>query len=135
MGTTTMLPDGISTTDVEPNDVNDDAEALHFETDEETAIAIGESAGNQMYVEAKQFVAMSVDGTQEVGPMEAMQAGITPDDDRVVGQNEEEGVLEIEVDEASIFVSNDEGEVGGGVKTVEGADIDTAIEQFADEDL
>lgn len=122
---------GIEILDMEVDEeLQEGTEATVFRTDGPTRVQIGESAGNPLYVEAEYFVALSIDGTQSVDPMTAMMQGIEPEDDEVVAQDEETGELEIEVDEASIFVSNEDAEVGGGVVQLEGGDIEDALEEF-----
>lgn len=99
-------------TDVE---LAEGAEGAHFRTEEEVEIQVGESAGHPVTVTAQHFVAASID--QEADEMTAMMTG------------------QERINESSVFVSNEEAEVGGGFIQVDEGDLEDAIETFEDEHL
>jgi hypothetical protein len=109
-----ILDAGIEDLEAEFNDemVGD---VVFFRTEEPVLLEIGESVGNPMYVEAQYFIAASVEGEVE----DEIQQMMTGED---------------YVEETSIFVSNEDGEMGGGVLRLDDtADTDAAIEEFEEE--
>lgn len=138
--------------DTEIEDVQDHAEAQHFRTDEPADLpydsdAVAESLRESGYVQvedvslddAHYFVAIAVDGWQEINPQEAMMAGVDPEDENTRKIDNEEGPdgIEIRVDEATVFLSNEDGDVGHQLPdaTVDEADIDSVVETFTTEYL
>jgi len=93
----------------------DSVESQHFRTDEPIEIQVAQAAGNPVYTETVFFVAASVDEALE--ETNQMLAG------------------EEHVNESSVFISNEDGEVGGGFMKIDGGDIEDAIEQFESEYL
>lgn len=96
-------------------DLSEDADGVVFRTEEPVEIQVGESAGHPVYVTASHFVAASVD--TELDEQTQM----------ITGQER--------VDESSVFVSNEDGELGGGFLKVDGGDVEDAIEAFEDDHL
>lgn len=103
-------------------------EYTHLRTSEPVQVQIGESAGNPILVEAQHFVAASVEGVDEyeVNPLEAAMSD---------GEYEAGEVVTQEFDEASVFVSNEDGDLGGGVVQVDGGSMQDAIDEFVEEHL
>lgn len=121
--------------DTEVENTTDAATAQHFTTDEPVEIPIGESVGNEMFVRSEYFVAMSVDGAVKMNPIEAMQEGVEVDEEAVSEDEDGNPYVEVEVDESSVFVSNEDGDVGGGVLTMDGGDVESVLDEFAAEYL
>lgn len=129
-GVTEVRDSGIEILSTDVQDTTDAATAQHFRTEDEVEIPIGESAGNEMFVRSEYFVAISIDGAVEMNPMQAMTQGIEVDEDAVVENDEGEQVVEVDVNEASVFVSNEDGEVGGGVHQEDGGTLDGVLDNF-----
>jgi hypothetical protein len=87
--------------------------AQHFRTDEPITIELGETAGHQVTVEAQHFIAAAVDRE--------------PDTQEIMMGMAEEGDT---ITEASVFISNDEAELGGGLERIEGGDLDDGFRAF-----
>lgn len=115
MPVTESRESGVELLDTEVEEASEDADFVHFQTDEEVEIEVGESAGNPVYVQTRYFVAASIDTEAD----EITQ--------QMTGQER--------INESSVFISNEDGEIGGGFVKVEEGDLDDAIEQFEDEKL
>lgn len=113
---TAVRDSGVEMLDTEVDEMDDDAEVQHVRAESPTDIKVGESAGNDVLVEAQYFVAASIE--KDI-------------DDEVTKQMTGED----HVDEASVFVSNEEGEVGGGFIQVDGGNLDDAITELEDDYL
>lgn len=106
---------GVEVLDTEIEEISEDAEAVVFRTEEEVEVQVGESAGNPVVVQSDHFIAASIETeTDEVTQM-------------MTGQEE--------INESSVFISNEEGVVGGGFIQVDEGEIEDAIEQFEDDYL
>lgn len=115
MPVTETRDSGVEILDVEPEEMSEDAEAVVFRTDEPVEVQVGQSAGNPVVVNAQYFVAASIESeTDEVTEM-------------MTGQEY--------IDESSVFISNEDGEVGGGFIQVDEGDIDEALDAFEDDYL
>lgn len=101
--------------DVEIEDMSGDAEAVLVQTDEEVEVEVGVSAGNSVTVSSDHFIAASIN--TETDEATAMMTG------------------EESVNESSVFISNEEGEVGGGFLRVDEGDIQDAIDDFEEDYL
>lgn len=138
--------------DTEIEDIQDHAAAQHVRTDEPADLPydeedVKESLRESGYVtaddvsldDAHYFVAIAVDGWQEINPQEAMMAGIDPEseDTREVHNEDGPDTVEFRVDEATVFLSNEDGDVGHQLPdaTVEEASLDGVIEVFSEEYL
>lgn len=124
---------GVELLDTETEKFDDEVDAQHFRTDEPVTVVVGQSVGNDVTVETDYFVVASIEGTKELSGMEASMAGLDPEDESVT--ETDDGMLEVEMDEASVFISNEDADVGGGFIQVEDADIDDAIAAFEDDYL
>lgn len=124
---TEVRESGLKMLDQGVEGLEEDAEGVLFKADEELTIQVGESAGNPLLVKAQYFAAVSVDGEREVDPLQAAMMGVEPEEDG--------GPPTVELDEASVFVANEEGTVGGGIIREDGAGIEEAIEKFEEEHL
>lgn len=92
-------------------------EGTLFRTEDEVEIQVGESAGHPVTVTAQHFIAASIDQElDEDDPMRAMTG-------------------ETEINESSVFVSNEDGEPGAGVLQVDEGDVEDALTEFEDSHL
>lgn len=115
MPVTETRDSGVEVLDTEVDDMSEDAEGVVFRTEEPVEIQVGESAGNPVTVTTQYFVAASIDmETDEITEM-------------MTGQEY--------VNESSVFISNEDGEVGGGFIQVDEGEIEDAIEQFEEDYL
>lgn len=112
---TEVRESGVELLDTELDETHEDAEAVHVRAEDSVQIQVGESAGNPVLVEAQYFIVASVEG--ETDEITEMMTG------------------ETEIDEASVFISNEEGEVGGGFIQIEEGDIDDALTELEAEHL
>lgn len=106
----------ISYTGTEVEDMRDGVEYKHFTTTRPLTIELGETAGHPVTVEVEHFVVASLE-------ME------NPDEVSVAM-----GAPEF-VDESSVFISNEDGELGTGLFVIEEGDMDDAIERFEEKYL
>jgi hypothetical protein len=106
---------GIEILDIEPEELSEDAEAVVFRTEEETEVQVAESAGNPVVVNAQYFIAASIE--TETDEMTEMMTG------------------QETINESSVFISNEEGEVGGGFIQVDEGEIEDALDRFEDDYL
>lgn len=112
---TAVRDSGVELVDTDVEDASEDAETQHFRTEEEVTVQVGETVGNPIIVRAKYFVAASID--QEADEVTQMMTG------------------EEHINESSVFVSNEEGEIGGGFIQVDGGDVEDAIGRFEEDYL
>lgn len=116
MPVTETRESGIEILDTEVENISEDAEDhTLFRVEEPIEVQVSESAGNPVYVRADHFVVISVD-------MEA------PEEMQMMTGEEW-------VDEVTFFISNEDGEIGGGFGTIEEVDLEEALEQFEEDYL
>lgn len=108
--------DGIEYLDSDVEELDEEADAVHFKTDEAVKLAVDETVGNDVYVEAEYFIAASIDKEIE-DEMQQMMAGAE------------------RVNESSVFISNEDGELGGGFIRVDEGDLEDAVGEFENEHL
>lgn len=107
---------GIEVLDTEIDEIQEDAKAHLFRTPEPVTVQVGLSAGNPVTVTTDYFIAASIE--MEADEQTRMMTG------------------EEVIDESSVFISNEGGEVGGGIIQVEdGGDLEDAFKQFETEHL
>lgn len=112
---TTVRESGIELLDTDVEKAAEDAETTLFRTENEVEVQVGESAGNPVVVYSRYFIAASIETeTDEATEM-------------MTGQEY--------IDESSVFISNEDGELGGGFVRVEGGEIEDALTEFEDEHL
>lgn len=91
--------DGVTLLDTTSEEVQEEVDYQHFETAEEITVSLGETAGNDVTTEARYFVAASI--STETGEME-----------RAMGAPDV-------INDARVFVSNEDGELGAQFIAVE----------------
>lgn len=101
-------------TDVEA--MAEDVEYKHFVTTQPIEIKLGETAGHDVVTETSHFVVASLETETD----ELTQA--------MTGAPEE-------LNESSVFISNEDGELGAGLFRIEDGDLDDALEQFEEDYL
>lgn len=109
------LPDGIEQLDTDIEDAHEEAEAIHLQHETPVEIEIGNVVGNTVYTETEYFVVMSV--TAEADEVQEMMTG------------------ESYIDESSVFISNADGDVGGGIIQIDDGNLQDAVDEFAGEEL
>lgn len=115
-------PDGITlvTTDIE--NLTEQTDGVLFESDEVLHVQVGETAGNPCYTDVDQFVALKTEYEldEQQAQLMAMQTGQEPDE------------IDREVEEASVFISNEDGEIGAGLIREKDGEVNDVIQQFVD---
>lgn len=107
---------GISFTGTSVESMVEDVEYKHFKTTQPVEIPLGETAGNEVSTTAEYFVVASLD--------------MANDDEVAVAMGAPEYL-----DESTVFISNEEGEVGAGLFVIEEGDMDDAIDRFEEKYL
>lgn len=134
MPVTETRDSGVEILDVDPADLEEGVEGSVFRTDDDVEITVGETVqGRSITTTADHFVAASVDTEMEIDQLTAQMQGLSPEDDEI--EEQEDGTLLRNIDESSVFIGSDEGEIGYGLLTVEGGEIEDAIEDFEDQYL
>lgn len=122
-----VTADAITLLDTENEEVQEDVDYQHFETADAVTVSLGETAGNDVTTTTRYFVAASID--TETGDFEQAM-GAPP-----------------RLNDARIFVSNEDGDLGAEVLVIEaeyeeegGELVETvgtqdALEQFDEEYL
>lgn len=105
----------ISFTGTEVEAMAEDVEYKHFVTTQPVTIKLGETAGHDVVTESSHFVVASLDVELD----ELTKA--------TTGQER--------ANESSVFISNEDGELGAGLFRVEEGDIDEALERFEEKYL
>lgn len=115
-------PTGISLITTEIENTTDGTDGVHFVTEETLTVEVGQSVGNECWAEVDYFIALEteyeLDEMQQ--QMMAMQQGVEPDE------------IDSHVEEASVFISNKDGEIGAGLIRDEGGTVNGVLQQFAD---
>lgn len=108
--------DQITLLDTENEEVQSDVDYQHFSVEEPTEVVLGDTAGNEVTTTTQYFVAASID----TEPGEFEQAMGAPD----------------RLNDARIFVSNEDGDLGAEVLVVEAEydDDDELVETVGVED-
>lgn len=115
-------------------DTKEGVESEVFQTEEDVQIVFGETTqGRPIAGTADRFVAASVDTEINIDQTSAQMHGISVEDEGVV--ENEDGTLTRTVNESSVFIASDEGEVGYGLLTVEEGEIEDAILAFEEQYL
>lgn len=101
-----------------------------------TDLTVDESLGNDIQVRGVEFIGVaSINGTQTVEPMQAAMMGLNEESDEVVSVDEETGEMEVEVDEAALFIANEDGETGIGLTQATDAGVEDVLSDFEEEHL
>ena len=116
MPVTEVRDSGVEILDTEV-EFAEDVEGILFRTEEPVEIQVGESAGHPVTTTAQHFAAASIDKELDDDSPQAMMTGQT------------------EINESSVFISNEDGEVGGGFIQVDEGTIEEAIDAFEDDYL
>lgn len=95
----TLEDDGITIIEKDIEEMQEDVDYCFFETDEPVELGLGETAGHPVTTEAQHFIVAEID----VETDEMQQAMGAPS----------------RVQEASVFISNEDGEVGAGLEDIQ----------------
>jgi hypothetical protein len=117
MPVTETRASGLELLDTDVDEMDEDVDFTHFRTDEPIEIQVGQSAGNPVRVETQHFVAASVE--QETDEMTQMMTG------------------KDYIDESTVFISNEDGDVGAGLEDtkVDGGDTEDTLDAFEEKFL
>jgi hypothetical protein len=106
----------------EIDDTTDGTDGVLFQTDGPITVEVGQSAGNRCWAEVEYFIALETE--YELDEMQqnimAMQQGVEPEE------------IDSEVEEASVFISNEDGDIGAGLIREEGGTANGVLAEFAD---